>query len=409
MEYYRLKIFLMLQMLAISGASFQNAVYYPNWSVYGRNFHPQMLPTSRITHVLYAFVNIAPSGEVFSADSWADSEKRYPTDSVNSNGEDVYGCVKQLYLLKQANRHLKVILSVGGATWSSHFATVARSEQSRQLFAKTSVSLMKDWGFDGIDVDWEYPETQEEARDYVLLLQTVRHHLDAYAAKHAPSYHFQLSIASPAGPQKYEKLDLSSISNVVDCLYLMAYDYSGAWDSVAAHQANLYSSTSRPQSTPFSTDAAVSAYIAAGVPSRKIVLGMPVYGRSFQNTAGLGDPFSEVGRGSWQDGVWDNKDLPRPGAREEYDATVGATYSWDPATRELISYDSPLSVQQKAAFIKSRRLGGAMFWEASADKVGNASLIAALHNEIGVLEPGENHLCYTDSKYANVAKGMVAD
>ncbi|KAK2758850.1 endochitinase, partial [Colletotrichum kahawae] len=378
-------------------------------SVYGRNFFPQMLPTSRITHVLYAFVNIAPSGEVFSADTWADLEMRYPTDSVENNGADVYGCVKQLYLLKQANRHLKVILSIGGATWSGHFATVARSEQSRQLFAETSVSLMKDWGFDGIDVDWEYPETQEEARDYVLLLQAVRHHLDAYAAEHAPSYHFQLSIASPAGPQKYGKLDLKSISSVVDCLYLMAYDYAGAWDSVTAHQANLYSSTSLPQSTPFSTDDAVSAYIAAGVPSQKIILGMPVYGRSFQNTAGLGDPFSGVGRGSWQDGVWDNKDLPRPGAREVYDATTGATYSWDPAAQELISYDNPSSVRNKAAFIKARGLGGAMFWEASADKFGNASLVGASYNEIGVTKSGENLLRYADSKYANLAKGMVAD
>ncbi|KAH9225356.1 glycoside hydrolase family 18 protein [Colletotrichum gloeosporioides 23] len=333
-----------------------------------------MLPTSRITHVLYAFVNIAPSGEVFSADTWADLEMRYPTDSVENNGADVYGCVKQLYLLKQANRHLKVILSIGGATWSGHFATVARSEQSRQLFAETSVSLMKDWGFDGIDVDWEYPETQEEARDYVLLLQAVRHHLDAYAAEHAPSYHFQLSIASPAGPQKYGKLDLKSISSVVDCLYLMAYDYAGAWDSVTAHQANLYSSISLPQSTPFSTDDAVSAYIAAGVPSQKIILGMPVYGRSFQNTAGLGDPFSG-----------------------------------DPAAQELISYNNPSSVRNKAAFIKARGLGGAMFWEASADKFGNASLVGASYNEIGVTKSGENLLRYADSKYANLAKGIVAD
>ncbi|KAI3526904.1 endochitinase [Colletotrichum abscissum] len=91
---------------------------------------------------------------------------------------------------------------------------------------------------------------------------------------------------------------------------------------------------------------------------------MPLYGRSFYNTTGLGHPFSTAGAGSWAAGVWDYKVLPRPGAQEVYDPAVGSSYSWDFRTRELISYDNPSSVRNKAAFIKSKGLGGAMFWEA---------------------------------------------
>ncbi|KAK2035719.1 endochitinase, partial [Colletotrichum somersetense] len=104
-------------------------------SIHGRAFHPDLLPASKITHILYAFVNINPPGEVFSADTYADLEKHYATDSWNDTDSDVYGCIKQLFLFKLKNRQLKVVLSIGGASWSSQFATVASFPQSRELFA----------------------------------------------------------------------------------------------------------------------------------------------------------------------------------------------------------------------------------------------------------------------------------
>ncbi|OHX00758.1 endochitinase [Colletotrichum incanum] len=396
--------------IAASTGQQQNAVYFPNWSIYGRAFHPEMLPATKITHILYAFVNMKPSGEVFSADTWADLEMHYATDSWDDMGSNVYGCIKQLFLLKLKNRQLKVVLSIGGAFWSSPFASVASSQESRELFADSSVTLMKDWGFDGIDIDWEFPQSKAEAADYVLLLQAVRRRLDAYAAEHAPSYHFQLSIASSAGSEKYEMLDLESVSNVVDCFYLMGYDYPGSWSTVTGHQANLYPSTSDPKSTPFSTGSTVADYIAAGVPGHKIILGMPLYGRSFDNTNGFGHPFSGVGGGSWEAGAWDYKALPLPGAEEVYDGSVGAVYSWDPVARQLISHDSPSSVRDKVAFIKAKGLGGAMFWEASADRTGNASLIETSYDclaQDGGIGSRENLVSYADSRYNNLAGGMV--
>ncbi|KAM0275982.1 hypothetical protein ACHAQH_007200 [Verticillium albo-atrum] len=392
-----------------AAGGYQNAVYFPNWAIYGRNYQPQNLPASQITQVLYAFLNLRASGEVITGDAYADLDKRYPTDSWNDVGTNAYGCVKQLFILKKTHRRMKTLLSIGGWTWSTNFPAAASTEAGRKLFAKSSVTFMKDWGFDGIDIDWEYPADATQAANFILLLQTVRDELDAYAAKHAPGYRFLLTIAAPAGPSHYRILNLRAISAVVDKIYLMAYDYAGSWDSNAGHQANLYPNPGNPAATPFSTDAALTDYLAAGVPSSKIVMGMPIYGRAFENTDGLGRRFTGVGQGSWENGAWDYKDLPRPGATELYDDVAQASYSYDNKSRKLVSYDTVDVIKNKVSYLKQKGLGGSMFWEASGDRTGESSLISASFQSLGGAggqESINNMLSYPDSKYDNIRNGL---
>ncbi|KAF4454270.1 Chitinase 1 [Fusarium austroafricanum] len=358
-----------------------NAVYFTNWGIYGRNYQPANLPASQLTHVLYAFMNEEP-------------------------GKNAYGCVKQLFLLKKANRKLKVMLSIGGWTWSTNFPAAAGSAATRSTFAKSSVALMKDWGFDGIDVDWEYPANATDANNMVLLLQAVRSELDAYSKQYANGYHFQLSIAAPAGPDNYNKLKFKELGSVLDHINLMAYDYAGSWSAFSGHQANKYFNSKIPNATPFNTDQAIKAYINGGVPSAKMVLGMPIYGRAFQNTAGLGQPYSGVGSGSWENGIWDYKVLPKAGANLVYDRDAEASYSYDANTKELITFDTPGMVKNKVLYIKNKSLGGSMFWEASADKTGADSLMGTSAKNLGGLDTTNNCLTYPNSQYANIAKGL---
>ncbi|KAB2578501.1 Chitinase [Lasiodiplodia theobromae] len=398
------------------GNGYRTVAYFVNWAIYGRNYHPQNLPADQLTHVLYSFANVRPeTGEVYTTDSWADTEKHYEGDSWNDVGTNVYGCIKQLYLLKKANRKLKVLLSIGGWTYSSNFPGAAATAANRATFASSAVQLVKDLGLDGLDIDWEYPANDTEAQNWVSLLQATREALDAYADSLASEGYtrpqFLLTIAAPAGPTNYQKLRLAEMEPYLDFINLMAYDYAGSWDTTSGHQANLYNSTSNPTATPFNTEQAVTYYTENGIPSAKLVLGMPLYGRAFENTDGPGTSYSGVGSGSWENGIWDYKVLPRAGATEQYDSEAGATYSYDSSARVMVSYDTVDMALKKVSYVQNKTMGGAMWWEASGDKnTTEGSIIGNVYKSLSangsLADTTENNLAYPDSKYDNLKAGM---
>ncbi|KAL0938874.1 Endochitinase B1-like protein 1 [Colletotrichum truncatum] len=384
---------------------YRNVLYFTNWGVYGANYQPSDLPADKVTHLLYSFADIASDGEVKSSDAWSDTDYLYPGDQ-NTPGH-ANGCVKQIYALKKQNRKMKVVLSIGGWTWSYKFVPVAATEAGRRRFATSAVKLMADWGMDGLDIDWEYPSSAKQASDFVALLKACREELDKYAAQNAPGYHFVLTVACPAGPTHYQQMDLRGMDPYVDAWHLMAYDYAGSWDTTTGHQANLFFNPAAPQATKFSTEVALTYYLAQGIRSDKIVLGMPLYGRSFLNTDGIGLPYSGVGQGSLEAGVWHYKVLPRPGATETFDERAGAVYSYDPTSRELVTYDNVLSANFKTNYLKNKGLGGAVYWEAAGDRKGEGSIVGAVAANMASLDSTQNLLSYPTSQYVNIRNNLA--
>jgi chitinase len=407
--------------------------------IYARKYFPQQIPASQLTHLLYAFADTKPDGTIFLTDTWADTDIHYAGDSWSDSGKNVYGAMKQLGLLKQKNRNLKVLLSIGGWTYTNtnkHMDPVGATDTARQTFAKSCVDLISMYGFDGIDVDWEYPQTAEQGSQFLELLKVVRRALDALASQlvrnstSSPTPQFLLSIAAPAGETNYKHLPLKDMVPVLDMINLMAYDYAGSWDNTTGHASNLYHSKSNPTSTPYNTDDALKHYLQS-VPPHKLNLGMPLYGRAFTSTSGLGQPYNGVGKGSWEAGVYDAKDMPLNDVAVLLDKEAGATYSFDNATGMLVSFDSPSMARTKAEYIAKHGLGGAMWWEVSGDGVGNASLIATVSclfrwetgfketnaeqvvDRLGGtdgkgMESSSNWLRYPGSPYDNLKSGFAA-
>ncbi|KAM0282486.1 hypothetical protein ACHAQH_003000 [Verticillium albo-atrum] len=384
----------------------RNLLYVTNWGIYGANYQPDQIPADKITHINYAFADIQPDGTVISSDAWADTQIAFAGDNTTEPGTNAYGMIKQIYKKKQANRGLKVLLSIGGWTYSPKFAPVAADETKRARFVSSAVKLIADWGMDGIDVDWEYPNTPEMNKHCVLLFRELRHALDAYSSKHANGYHFLLTFAAPAGPDNYEAFDMPAMDKQLDYWSLMGYDFAGSWDNTTGHGSNIFTNPANPLATKYSLNQAIRDYFKGGVAPSRFNLGIPLYGRGFNNTQGLGKPYSGIPVGSLGEvGTWVYKDLPRPGAKVYFDPVAQATYSYDEKTKQLVTFDDLNSVSHKVDYLKSLGLGGAMFWEAAGDKTGDQSIVSFVAKSLG-LETSQNLLSYPVSQYDNIRNNL---
>ncbi|CRK34808.1 hypothetical protein BN1708_016352, partial [Verticillium longisporum] len=217
---------------------------------------------------------------------------------------------------------------------------------------------------------------------------------------------FGIGACKLLGEVLAEKKNLQKMAPFVDGWHLMAYDYAGSWSGKTGHQSNLYRSKSNPAATQYDTETAVNYYLSQGINPSKVLLGVPLYGRSFARTDGLGKPYSGIGKGSIEAGVYHYKALPAPGAEERWDAEAVAAWSYDKKTRELVTYDNQNSVKRKADYLVKKRLGGAVFWESAGDRAGDRSLVRTVSKAMGAMDQTKNWLSYPASKYANIRKGM---
>ena len=204
--------------------------------------------------------------------------------------------------------------------------------------------------------------------------------LDA-ARRYLPAPQFILTSALPAGIWALGNISLSIAHNILDFINLMTYDFSGPWVDTCGHHAQLYSPPVHHSSAAYlSCDSAVTYLRNVGVPLSKIILGIPVYGRSFLGVDTTTNKYT--GHGG-EEGTFEYRDLPRPGAKEYVDKELGAAFCIG-GDGGFVSYDNPTTVAMKATYATQNGLGGLFFWTAMADASGSRSLIETafrtLHN-----------------------------
>ncbi|UJR87042.1 glycoside hydrolase family 18 protein [Sandaracinus amylolyticus] len=358
--------------------------YFSAWSVYQRNYHVMDMPAEQLTHINYAFLNIQ-NGRCVLGDSYADIERAYPGDTWE--GGAVRGSFHQLELLKQAHPHLRTLLSVGGWTWSGSFSDVALSDASRRTFAESCIDIMVRYGFDGLDIDWEFPvsgglETNtrrpEDRHNYTLLLEELRRQLVARASAQGRGEPYLLTIASGQSPEAFANLELPELGRVLDWINLMSYDYHGSWERMTGHNAPMVTAPGDP--VGWGVAHAVDGLLEGGVPADRIVMGVPFYGRSWTGVTGGGSGLRQsatgAGPGTWEPGVIEWKDiaanyLPNAGFTQGWDPVGQVPYLYNSSSGVFVTYDDPRSIRIKRDFARARRLGGVMIWELNCDEASD--------------------------------------
>jgi chitinase len=365
-----------------------NLGYFVEWGVYGRNYHVKNLVTSgsasKITHINYAFGNVR-EGKCTVDDTYAAYDKAYTADQSVSGVADTWdqplrGNFNQLRQLKARYPHIKVLYSFGGWTYSGGFGQAAANPAA---FAASCKAFVEDprWGdvFDGIDIDWEYPNACGLTCDSSGPA-AFKNLMSALRSEFGSNYLVTAAItADGSDGGKIDAADYGGASAHVNWYNVMTYDYFGAWaaQGPTAPHSPLTSYPGIPGPVGFNSAAAIAKLKSKGVPSNKLLLGIGFYGRGWTGVSQSAPGGSATGPapGTYEQGIEDYKVLKNSCPAN---GTVGGT-AYAHCGSNWWSYDTPSTIAGKMSWANSQGLGGAFFWEFSGD-TGNGELVSAIDN-----------------------------
>lgn len=402
--------------------------YFAQWGIYGRNYKLRNLVDTggdkKLTFLNYAFGNVyadgkcnivtkAEAGNGDGGDGWADYQRGFAANESVDSVADAWdsklkGNFNQLKKLKLRNPNLKVMISLGGWTWSKNMSTAAASDASRKalvtscinLYVKGNLPIAEGTGgpgsakgiFDGIDIDWEYPgggglptnaSNANDKQNYTLLMAEFRTQLDALAA--ANKRHYYLTAAIGSGVDKIRNTEPALYSKYLDWINVMTYDFHGGWETTGKtnFQSNLYRDPAGPatgDAIKYDIDDAVATLLAGGMAKSKIIVGVPFYGRGWKGVAagpkadGLYQVATGAAAGTYESGIEDFKVLNLKRGNRYTHPVTKQLWSYD--GNEFWSYDDPSVIATKAAFVKDKGLGGLFSWSLDGDDAKGSLLNA---------------------------------
>jgi chitinase len=359
--------------------------YFANWDVYARGYQVKDVETSgaagRLTHLVYAFGG-TDQGKCRPGDAYADYQRNVSAAmSVDGrgdgSGQQVFGNINQLRQLKLKHPRLKVLWSFGGWSGSQGFTAAAGDPAA---FASSCAGVLDDprWAgvFDGIDLDWEYPNfcgltCDGSGRD------GFRRVVRALRARLGPDRLITAAVTADAEPGgALDATDYAGAAADLDWVSAMTYDYAGAGGKpgqTAPHSPlTTYPGIVDAHGT---VEASVGKLVQMGMPARKILLGIGLYGRGWAGVTSPAPGGASTGRakGTYGQGIEDYKVLKKSCPPV---GTVGGTaYAY--CAGQWWSYDTPATIAGKLAWARGQGLGGAFGWELSGD-TADGELIHAI-------------------------------
>ena len=333
--------------------------YYPSWA---SDYSPSDVPWDKITHLNFAFLEPQSDGTVALSSSSDDSLLK---DLASHDGT---GTVFQL--------------SISGGWYPQEFSDAAATAENRQRFARTAVDHVLNYGFDGIDIDWEYPDgttRSEDPHNFTLLLEAVRNELDSRVGSWT-----HLTMAGSPNPNIVDDAyEVSTISDYLDHVNVMTYDYHGDWSNDTNFNSPLHSPSGDPDGQQaWNASDHMNYWASKPIAKSKLVMGMPFYGRSYSGVSSTNDGLFNSFDSSTSETYYNIRENIEPQSDYEYHRHPDAKVPWLYSATEntFISYDDESSIANKCQFAKSNDFGGAMCWELSQDP--SNTLITRMHTEL---------------------------
>jgi len=309
------------------------------------------IQAEKLTHINYAFVDVK------------DNRAYLHNPIVDSTN------LKNLGRLRQRNPSLKLIISIGGWSWSGNFSDAVLSDTARKAFAASAVDIVKKFELDGVDIDWEYPGLigagniyrPEDKENFTASLKELRADLDILARMTGKPK--LLTIAAGADTSFLSHTNMREAQKYLDYVNLMTYDFKDEGDPIAGHHTNLFAN---PKGKETYTDLSVKNFIKAGVPKNKLVVGCGFYGRGWKLKSlegkGLYQPASGNTHGGGYTRIKDSI-LSNPAYQRFWDDDAKAPYIFSARDSIFITFDDEQSIEEKCHYVEKNQLAGLMFWE----------------------------------------------
>ncbi|KAF0811695.1 Chitinase A1 [Andreprevotia sp. IGB-42] len=367
--------------------------YYPFWTIYQNQNSLAEIPFDQLTHLTYAYAQLDADGNVLPGDYVADLSFAY---NGPQGAGSVRGTFAKLREIKAAHPQLKTLISIGGWSWSAHYPAVAADPTLRQHFVQSALAFIDRFGFDGVEIDWQYPvigggDVVPRADDQVnkiKLLQALRGALDAHGQRSGRHYLLSTTLGV-SGTQLAPPLTRDEVA-AVDFAMVDAYDFQGNNAHRTAHSAPLYG---RNAQDARSVAQALQLLQQRGVPTGKLVLvldleatswtGVPATGNGLYQSA-TGMPF-----GSWDDtdtgptGTFTASEVlymkADPAFNEYWDARAHASYLYSAGRRQFVTFESPRAAQDKLVHADQAGLAGIALWQLGSDAPGAHSLLRQVY------------------------------
>ena len=304
-------------------------------------------PVEKLTHIIFSFLKMQ-------------------NDTLTFHSEKQETSLRQLVDLKKEYPQLKIMVSIGGWSGCAPCSDLFASDEHRKNFARTTVALFKQYGIDGLDLDWEYPAIEgfpghtfaaADKDNFTELVKALRQEM---------GNKYLLTFAA-GGFVKYleESIDWDAVIPLVDFVNLMTYDLVGGYSTVTGHHTPLHDYMPGQEST----SKCVNWLLNKKVPAKKLIIGAAMYARVWENLPDTKHPLYQSGK--FKQGVayadFANYFSDTSGFTYYWDKKAKAPYQHNASKKLFATFDDKRSIREKTKFIRSKKLGGIMFWELSQD------------------------------------------